>query len=942
MPMLARRHFTWAAALIVLLATALRLHALSHVPPGLHFDEAANGLFVRDIAYGSYRPLFITAYTGKEVLWFYLAALVMRATGPEGAAGIFALRLTSAFIGTLTVATTGWLVLRLYPGDWRRGWLALFAMAVLATSFWHVVLSRLAFRAISQPLMQALSLGLLWRGLRGAGRRRLLWLALAGAMTGLAGYTYLAVRLFPVPIAIAALAVLASEPKRAAGRLADLLVYAAAALAAFAPLGVFFLRHPGTFGTRIGQVAPHSLNEMLAGWQAALRMLFIAGDPLARFNLPGRPLFGPVLGALLVIGLGAVLWEMFHARTSLDRARGALLAVWPFAMLAPTALATNVPYPSNLRAVGLAPLIALYPALGILKLAQKFGAGQHRRLVRAVLPVALMLVGGVGGSSTLLALDQWGHMPALYYENDGDVAALARYLNQVRQPEDTVYMATLHYEHPTLAFLTDAYSLENSIYEGEALVLAPAGNTLAAYVRTVPPPAEWAAWLDPYRQPTPPGPDGTPDFYAYRLPPTFDPGLPAVGPVNFGNIIQLEGAKLYPTISGGEAVADLAWRVLAAPVQPDYYFVAEVCDGWGRCWPRVGPDGQAAGGISQAVLSNRWQPGERMVVRLRVPLALGAPPGEYDVRVRIVSNTAPVLPVLSTTGAFAGLYASTGPLTVTPGTTPALDELSLQYLLEQAAAPGLTLLGYDLASPQVRPGERLGLTLYWLAGSVPRRELPVILWLGDAYTLYQGDPVHGTRPISVWQPGELVADHYSNRLPLDVAPGVYALRVQVGDYEPVILGRLQVMEATRRFDLPASVTRLDPPPELGGQVSLAGYGLSPGPFSPGDALPVALAWRSEAPAEIGYTVFVHLVDAGGQIIAQVDRPPQSGGEPYPTDLWLPGEVVIDTYRLSIPAGAPSGEYTIRVGLYLQENGQRLAIPGTSDDAFTLPATLRIR
>jgi hypothetical protein len=65
------------------------------------------------------------------------------------------------------------------------------------------------------------------------------------------------------------------------------------------------------------------------------------------------------------------------------------------------------------------------------------------------------------------------------------------------------------------------------------------------------------------------------------------------------------------------------------------------------------------------------------------------------------------------------------------------------------------------------------------------------------------------------------------------------------------------------------------------------------------------------------------------------------GKPYPTDLWLPGEIVIDTYDLSIPANALQGEYTVRVGLYIPESGQRLSIPGSTDNAVTLPMTLRI-
>ena len=91
-----RRRFLFLAMVIVLLAAGLRLSGLAAIPPGLHYDEAANAQFVQDIAFGGFRPLFIEAYTGKEVLWFYAAAGLVRLVGQGAGDGIFVLRLVSA------------------------------------------------------------------------------------------------------------------------------------------------------------------------------------------------------------------------------------------------------------------------------------------------------------------------------------------------------------------------------------------------------------------------------------------------------------------------------------------------------------------------------------------------------------------------------------------------------------------------------------------------------------------------------------------------------------------------------------------------------------------------------------------------------------------------------------------------------------------------------
>ena len=75
---------------------------------------------------------------------------------------VFALRLTAAFVGILTVAATYWLGREMLAD--RR--IAILAAALLAVSFWHVLFSRLGFRAVTQPFLQALTIAALFRGLR--------------------------------------------------------------------------------------------------------------------------------------------------------------------------------------------------------------------------------------------------------------------------------------------------------------------------------------------------------------------------------------------------------------------------------------------------------------------------------------------------------------------------------------------------------------------------------------------------------------------------------------------------------------------------------------------------------------------------------------------------------------------------------------------------------
>jgi hypothetical protein len=66
--------------------------------------------------------------------------------------------------------------------------------------------------------------------------------------------------------------------------------------------------------------------------------------------------------------------------------------------------------------------------------------------------------------------------------------------------------------------------------------------------------------------------------------------------------------------------------------------------------------------------------------------------------------------------------------------------------------------------------------------------------------------------------------------------------------------------------------------------------------------------------QAAYTIFVHLIDGNGLVRAQSDRAPWDGM--FPTDRWAVGETVQDDYTLQLPADLAPGEYSLRVGIYL--------------------------
>ncbi|MGD2176373.1 MAG: hypothetical protein PVG71_00975, partial [Anaerolineae bacterium] len=132
----ATSRWTFAVALlaVLLVAAGLRFYQLPGRPVGLHYDEAANGILAGEIARGLKTPVFIPSYTGKEVLFFYWAALWMKLFGIAP----LALRLAASSIGVATVALSVWAVYELLHDHPEARWIALVTAGFLATSFWHL------------------------------------------------------------------------------------------------------------------------------------------------------------------------------------------------------------------------------------------------------------------------------------------------------------------------------------------------------------------------------------------------------------------------------------------------------------------------------------------------------------------------------------------------------------------------------------------------------------------------------------------------------------------------------------------------------------------------------------------------------------------------------------------------------------------------------------
>ncbi|MHB1133170.1 MAG: hypothetical protein ACYC4L_12390 [Chloroflexota bacterium] len=97
---------------------------------------------------------------------------------------------------------------------------------------------------------------------------------------------------------------------------------------------------------------------------------------------------------------------------------------------------------------------------------------------------------------------------------------------------------------------------------------------------------------------------------------------------------------------------------------------------------------------------------------------------------------------------------------------------------------------------------------------------------------------------------------------------------------------------------------------------------------------VDLVWRADATPGHDYTVFTHVYNAAGALVAQADGWPVAGN--YPTSHWPAGEYILDVRLLSLKEPLPAGAYTVKVGLYDAKTMQRLPnTPRTPDMAASV-------
>lgn len=480
------RRYGWL--LLILLAGALlRIALLTEIPPGLTHDEADHGLDAWGVVNGV-RPVYFTVGYGREPFYDYSTAGLMAFLGPSFLAG----RLTAAFFSIILIAGVyGW-VSRAFDRQ-----IALYTAAALAVSFWAVMTGRQGLRSITLPAIFALSAIFYWRAIGREGdtvhssnARTAAWFSpgslpnfmAAGLLLGVTFYTYIPARvlwlLFPLMLPFLALLDRSWFSKIWRGTLLMLLLAGLMAL----PLVIYLSSSPEV-EVRLDELSQPltaaidgNFDPLLENIVSGLGIINFIGDGQWRYNIPDRPLLGPLISVLFFVGLALSGWRIVRAlrgRSPPNIGASAFFALAWLALALLPVLVTGKEF-STPRAAALQPVIFLFPALAL---------GLLSKINWPVkwLPTALvvLLFAALFGQTARAYFYIWGEEPEVRVQYETGLVTILDYLDQIDIDAASISTTTPDRFHsPAVALLHTGESSENiRWFNGLHSLLVPGGSS---------------------------------------------------------------------------------------------------------------------------------------------------------------------------------------------------------------------------------------------------------------------------------------------------------------------------------------------------------------------------------------------------------------------------------------------------------------------------------
>lgn len=278
--------------------------------------------------------------------------------------------------------------------------------------------------------------------------------------------------------------------------------------------------------------------------------------------------------------------------------------------------------------------------------------------------------------------------------------------------------------------------------------------------------------------------------FARRSPLDRVVGVQHPAQVRLENAVEFLGYDLSSaTVQPGDKITvTLYWRALR-PLHTDYRSLAMIA--------RVGDRGLLTqddrvnpGGIP----THTWPTDRYFLDQHTITIPANAPPMVYQLQVALYNpRTLAHLQQEGVSG-YAGQQIVLQRLHVTRATT--VNPSTYRSIGTPVFGGDITLVGYQVNSTRLHPGDTLELTLIWRANRPLATDYTVFTHLVDSNQKQVAGndsmPIDGQYPTSTWLAGEEVVDAHRIALPANLPPGQYHLAF--GLYDAKTLQRLDATE----------------------------------------------------------------------------------------------------------------------------------------------------
>lgn len=242
------------------------------------------------------------------------------------------------------------------------------------------------------------------------------------------------------------------------------------------------------------------------------------------------------------------------------------------------------------------------------------------------------------------------------------------------------------------------------------------------------------------------------------------------------------------------------------------------------------------------------------------------------------------------------------------------------------------LLGGGTVASHLIPvgwGEGMEQAGRYIAAQTNGCDRPVASWFEPVLQPFACSPVVRLREVA--KPGRVdYAVLYIDQIQRNNEPAVTAmLRKQ----SPVYTVHIHGIDYASIYQLPFPLkqTLLA---DFGSEIRLYNYEVSTSDIRPSGILTLTAQWQALASPSADYMLFVHVLDAQGKRVGQIDVPP--GGPRAPTSAWHTGHYVTWFHPVPVLPDLSPGKYWLAVGLYTPQDFARLPVglpapPGAPED-----------